>query len=98
MIQVSVNRLMSAIKEADTFTLPSMNAGTEYLYNAVYKKLATNTDVRLSEIEFSAFDYDDVDTLNNLHSDLFESNCIEARSIAHALRSLDPVCRAVAFV
>lgn len=97
-MQVSVNRLMAAIKEADTFRLPSMNAGTEYLYNRIYRRLSQNVDVRLSEIDFDAFDPDDITTLNYLHDDVFDKNNCAADGIMNTLRETTPMHRAVAYV
>jgi hypothetical protein len=89
---------MDAIQEAGVLKLPDMNEGTEYLYHSVYTKLARNLDVKFSDIDFDAFDQEDVDALNDLHSDVFENNYNTADRIASALRSVVPAHRAVAYV
>lgn len=98
MITVSVKKLVSAIEEADGFKLPDMNEGTGYLYNDIYRRLTRGEDVRLSEIDFDAFEADDVDSLNDLHSDIFERNYYTADNISSALRTIVPVCKAVGYV
>jgi hypothetical protein len=98
MINVSVKNLVEAIREADAFELPHMNEGTAYLYNSVYNKLARNMDVRLSELDFDAFEPEDVDTFKDIYSDVFESNYYAGNRIASALRSVAPASKAVAYV
>lgn len=98
MITVSTKNLVAAIREADGFKLPDMNKGTGYLYNDIYRRLTRGEDVRLSEIDFDAFEADDLDSLNDLHSDVFERNYYAANSISSALRTIVPVCKAVGYV
>lgn len=98
MIAVSTKNLVDAIREADGFKLPDMNEGTGYLYNDIYRRLTRGEDVRLSEIDFDAFEADDLDSLNDLHSNVFERNYYAANSISSALRTIVPVCKAVGYV
>lgn len=39
MISVSTKTLLSAIEEAEAFSLPEMNEGTQYLYDELYGKV-----------------------------------------------------------
>ena len=98
MITVSIKQLASAIAEADAFKLPDMNRGTAYLYKTVYNRLSRNIDVKLSEIDFDAFKPEDIDSLNGLHSDVFERNHFAANGIMSALRKIEPVSKAVGYV
>lgn len=98
MITVSTKRLVSAIEEAESFKMPDMNEGTAYLYNTIYSRLSQNIDVRLSDIDFDAFEAEDIDVLNDLHSDVFETNHCSANGIISTLRQVAPVSKAVGYV
>lgn len=98
MITVSVKQLVSAIAEADAFKMPEMNEGTAYLYHTIYSNLSQNKDVKLSEIDFDAFEADDINCLNDLHSDVLEKNCCTANGIITTLQQISPICKAVGYV
>lgn len=98
MIEVSVKQLASAIAEADAFQMPGMNEGTSYLYHTVYSRLSRDIDIKLSDIDFDAFEPEDIDSLNDLHSDVFERNCYAASGMMSALRQVSPVCKSVCYV
>ena len=98
MLTVSVRDLVDAIREADIYKLPDMNEGTEYLYSNLYKRLSKGEEVTLSSLDFDAFEPEDIDSINSLHSDLFERNSYTAGGIVSALRNVDPVQKAVGYV
>lgn len=98
MITVNVKKLVEAIQEADAFALPEMNDGVSYLYNAVYNRLSRGHEVRLSELDFDAFDSEDVDAFSGLYTDVFERNYYAANRVADTLRASVPVRTAVGFV
>lgn len=98
MITVSVKNLVEAIQEADAFKMPDMNEGTAYLYDTIYNNLSRDMDVKLSEIDFDAFEAEDINFLNDLHSDVFERNYCAANGIMTTLQQLHPVCKAVGYV
>ena len=98
MITVSMKQLVSAIAEADAFNLPDMNDGTSYLYETVYLRMSKGQPVNLSEIDFNAFEQEDVDALNDLYSDVFERNHYTANGISHTLRGAIPISKAVGYV
>ena len=97
MITVNVRQLVDSIREADVFSLPEMNAGTDYLYNRLYGRMARGEGVRLSEIDFTAFESDDITSLNSLYFDVFERNNYVANGIKTALRKTEPVCKPVCY-
>ena len=98
MVTVSVKKLVAAIEEAEAFKLPDMTDGTQYLFDNLYRKLSCNMSVGLSEINFDAFVLDDVDTIRELHSDIFEPNEYKAETITRSLRGLPPTVAVAAFV
>jgi len=98
MITVSVKQLVSAIEEAEAFKLPDMSAGTQYLHESVYKLLSQNMGVKLSEIDFDAFDSEDIGSLCSLYSEVYERNGRLSRGIMYALQEAAPVCKAVGYL
>jgi hypothetical protein len=98
MITVSTTQLVDEIREADAFKLPEMNAGTGYLYDTVYCRMAGGHSVSLSELNFDAFEREDVDSLHDLYTDVFERNYHLADRIAATLRAIVPVSKAVAYI
>ena len=97
MITVSTKQLVSAIEEAEPFSLPDMNEGASYLYNELYRRLSEGAELHLSEIDFDRFELDDIDSIRELHAD-FEENEGKAFSLIRALRDILPVASAAAFV
>jgi len=98
MITVSVKQLVSAIEEADIFQFPNMSTGADYIYNSLYGRLTRGEDVRLSEIDYNAFELDDIDTVRDLYSNVLEVNERQADTLANTLRSIPPIVTAAAFV
>lgn len=88
---------MSAIEEAAAFCLPDMNEGTSYLYNELYRKLSEGSELRLSEIDFSRFELDDIDSIREMHSG-FEMDESKAHTLMRALRDIPPSTSAAAFI
>lgn len=97
MVTVDTKKLVSEIMGAEDFQLPGMNRGTGYLYEEIYKRLSSGDDVSLSEIDFSRFELDDIDSLRELHSGL-EANVDRAHYLAHALWNIPAVVSAPAFI
>ena len=98
MITVNVKQLIEAIEEADVFKLPDINAGTDYLYNNLYKRLSYGDTVRMSDINFDNFELDDVDNIRELHSDVLGANEQKTEMLARSLRELKPATVAAAYV
>jgi len=98
MVQVNIAGLVEAVQRASPFTMPEMDEGTSYLFNKVYNRLANDETVMLSELDFSAFESDDIQTLARLYDDVFEKNYYQANSIADTLRNAAPVSKAAAYI
>ena len=98
MITVDTRILTESIMEAEAFNLPDMSGGACYLYDNFYTRLSREQDVRLSDIDFGAFELHDIDTLRQLYADVLEANEYRAGGIADTLRRLPPVAVATAFV
>jgi hypothetical protein len=98
MIQVDIAGLMASMQKAPSFTMPEMNEGTSYLHNQLYTRLANDESVSLSDLDFSAFELDDIQTLTRLHSDVIEKNSYQANSIVGTLRNVAPICKPAAYI
>lgn len=98
MISVSTKTLLSAIEEAEAFSLPEMNEGTQYLYDELYVKVSRGMELHLSEIEFDRFKLDDIDMMRDLYSDTLEANERKAETITRNLVNIPPAAVVSKFV
>ena len=98
MITVSMKNLVEAIREADAFAIPEMRDGVSYLYDKVFTRMSRGHNVRLSDLDFDAFEPEDIDSFGDIYSDVFERNHYAANGIASTLRSVSPAVKAVAYV
>ena len=98
MVSVDVSKLLESIGDAPPYTLPDMSAGTTYLYDTLYKRLSQGLPVRLSAIDFTAFEPEDITALNQLYQNVFDKNNYVSNSITFALRKATPVYRPMIYV
>ena len=98
MIQINIKLLVEAIREAEVFSLPDMSAGADYIYNNLYKRLTHGEELRLSKIDWSRFELNDIDTMRELYFDTLENNERKADSIASILRGIPPAATVATFV
>jgi len=98
MLRVDIEQLIFAIQEAPAFAIPEMSSGTSYLLNNIYNPLSRGEDVRLSSLDFNAFDSEDISTLNELYDDIFERSNYQADNIISTLRLIVPTTKATAYV
>jgi len=98
MLKLNTAQLMAAVLEAAPFTLPEMDIGTSYLYNSVYCPLARGEEVRLSDLDFGAFDSEDINSLSDMFNNVLEHNDSQAGSMADTLRKIAPVSKAATYI
>ena len=98
MMQVNIPHLMAELQNAPAFVQPEMDIGTAYLFNQVYTRMARGEKVRLSELDFTAFEEDDIHSLGGLYGEVFGRHNYEASSIAGNLRKIDPTSKSAAFI
>ena len=98
MLQVNLTHLKTAIDNANVFTLPEMDEGTEYLFVNIYLPLSRNETVTLSALDFDSFEADDIASFSDLYENVLEKNGYQAEGIMNTLRRVDSVCRGVAYV
>jgi len=97
-MHVNITQLVAAVLEAAPFMLPEMNIGTRYLYNSIYCPLARGEEVRLSCLDFSAFDSEDINSFNDLFNNVLDQNNCQANGIAEILRKIAPVSKSASYV
>ena len=97
-MQVNVKQLVAAIKQATPYKFPEMDEGTAYLYENVYNRLASGKDVLFSDLDFSAFDTEDIRFLGKLHVNIFSKNYLEAGGITNNLRMISPVSKSTVYI
>ena len=93
MIKINIMRLMSSIQRAPAFTAPEMNDGTGYLFNKIYKPLSNGGTACLSDLDFDAFDLEDIGSLDELFKNVYESYSYKTSGIADTMRKIAPVCK-----
>ena len=98
MLTVNTKTLVEAIRETDAFKLPDMSEGTGYLFDNLLNSLSRGEDVKLSSLDFNAFEPEDLDSLNSLYTEVFEKNYFAACGIKTTLRETLPVSKAVVYV
>jgi len=98
MVTVNTKKFVEAVREADVFKPPDMSKGASYLFDSLYSRLSGGEDVKLSSLDFDAFEPEDLESINSLYSDVFERNCYAANGIASALREAVPACKTAAYV
>ena len=97
-MRISISQLVSVIQQVAPFTFPKMNEGTNYLYKNFYNRLTAGERVMLSGLDFDAFDADDIRSLNILHNEVLENNCIRASGITDTLKGINPVSKVMPYV
>ena len=98
MIVVDVKKLIEAIDDANSFCMPYMTQGSEYLYDNLYRRLTCGETVNLSELDFGSFELEDLDMIRELHTDVLEANENKSETLTRSLRELAPVTVAAAYV
>jgi len=98
MLKINIAQLVDAVQKAPAFELPEMNEGTSYLYYHIFCNLSKGKDVCLTDVEFSAFDLNDIHNLSDLNENVFEINHLQANGISGTLRKIAPICKASAYV
>jgi len=98
MLQINIKQLVAAVQDATPFVKPEMNEGTSYLHSSIYNRLSRGWEVRLSDLDFNAFDSEDISSLSCLYRDVYEQNNYKANRIADTLRNIVPVCKTTAYV
>ena len=98
MLQLNLKQLTAAVRQAVPVTFPEMDKGTRYLYENLYRRLSNEEDVYLSDLDFNAFDSEDVYALSDLHENVFERRTHQADTITNTLRRIKPIGTAAAYV
>jgi len=98
-MKINVAQFVSAVQEVNPFVAPDMNDGTSYLFKNVYGRLSSGDDyVRISELDFNAFDLDDIESLQSLYNDIYMESNYKADCITATLRQIAPVSKIASYI
>jgi len=97
-MKIDLVRLAANLQSAQTFELPELNQGTAYLHDNIITRLLNGEMVHLSDLDFDAFDAEDIDALSNLYDGFYEKTSAQAVNILHSLRRADPISKVAAYV
>ena len=98
MLKLDIMQLISSIQDAPAFIAPEMGSGTSYLFNSIYKRLSNGEITRLSDLDFDAFDLEDIGTLDELFKNVFEEHNFKTGGIVNTMRNTAPVCKESVYV
>ena len=98
MLHVDIAQLVAGVQKVQPFSMPEMDMGTGYLFNQVYRSLVSGSTVKLSDLDFSAFEEEDINTLSNLCDNVYERSNQQAGGIADILRRTTPISKAAVYV
>jgi len=97
MLTVSVTQLLDALDTAPTYECPEMNAGAKYIHNILFDCHITERAIKLSEINFKAFDLGDIDDFLNFNSDMGR-HAYQTEQVAQLINALKPTVVSGTFV
>jgi len=97
MLKVDITQLVAAIRTATPFTLPEMNVGTQYIRDEICIRLANGNKVKFTDIDFSAFDLENIDDFRDY---LYEVSRVNYKSgtVVQSLRNIEPAAVSIIFV
>lgn len=98
MLKINILQLISEVQNAPCFEPPKMSTGTNYLYDNIYTRLSKGENARFSDLDFTAFESEDISTLQDLYNDVYGKNNSQASNIADTLRKIIPICKTAAYV
>jgi len=96
MLTVNVKQLMEAIHDQEAYADSVMNDSTSYLFDNVQRKLERNLSVRISDLDYDAFDLEDVDALADLYNERDE-RCCAVVTTSDNVRRMKPVAAASSY-
>ena len=97
-MHVHIPNLLSSIKNASAFELPKMSTGTKYIHDNVYMRFINDKDIRISGLNFNAFETDDIEAIVDLVIGDFNNSNQRFYEITNALRQTPPICKDVVYV
>ena len=98
MLELNITKFVSAVQNAPAFTAPEMNSGTSYLFNNIYKRLLRGESVCITDLDFDAFDSDDIGFLRELYNNIYENHNHKTCDVVNALQQITPISKDSAYV
>jgi hypothetical protein len=97
MLTISVKKFADALTGTSTFELPELNAGAQYIYDKLFNCHITGKEPLLSEIDFEAFNLDDLDDFLTFNSSMYR-HIYEINQVAQSFNKLKPAVTTGTFV
>ena len=97
MLKVNITELLAAIRTAAPFAFPEINVGTQYIRDEIVNRLASGKIVKFSEIDFTAFDSEDIDDFRDYQHKVDRVN-YKSGTVAQSLRKIKPAAVSSTFV
>lgn len=97
MLSISIPKLFDALANAPTFKPQELNAGAQYIQDEIHNKLANGIAVNLKELNFSAFELEDISTFRDFYSDM-ERHDYKCEQVGQSLQRLKPIALPGTFV
>ena len=97
MLKVDISQLATAIRTVAPFAFREISSGTQYIRDEICNCLASGKKVKFSEIDFSAFDMEDIDDLLDYQHEVDLINH-KSGSVAQSLREIEPAVVSGIFV
>jgi len=98
MLKLNLTHLLASVQESPSFEFPEMNDGTRYLFKNIYCRISSGESVLLSDLDYDAFDNDDISSLQNLYSTVFRENGYRINCITKAVKRAIPTCKTTAYI
>ena len=97
-MKIDITQFVTSVQEAPSFEFPEMSVGTSYLFINVYCRLSSGEDALLSDLDFDAFDIEDIGYLGELFQNVFEDKNYRVNGITNKLREIAPRCNTATYV
>jgi GTP1/Obg family GTP-binding protein len=97
MLTINIKRVVDALSNAPVFTPPAINSGVKYIQEKISDRLASGKEVRLSEIDFSAFVLEDIDEIQEFHRNMMQHE-YDCEKVANSFCKLKPTVVSGTFV
>lgn len=98
MIKADIVQLITAVHEAPSYENLETSQGTSYLLENVYERLLYGEDIRLSDLDLTAFEAEDVNAFHDLFTNIISMNSYQAGAITEILRKIAPVHKDAVYV
>ena len=97
MATISIKNFVDALANAPAFKPPELDIGVQYIQDKICNRLKNGVAVAFSEIDFSAFNASDFDTLSDVE---YREHCHNEKvtAVVSSLHKIKPVVLSGTFI